>query len=111
MKIHTDVTTLSRLYPLFKEAGIEGVLTGDYSTIKDLSYPALCEATLEKKSLPEICEIITKSELYIPEEEPKEGIIWSEASLPNCLEVLVRFFYDMAFVLGELRHLNPETRK
>jgi len=46
MRVKTDITTLSRVYPFFAEAGIEGILTGEYSKIKDLSYSGLCGALL-----------------------------------------------------------------
>lgn len=93
MKVYTDVTTLSRLFPLFKEAGIEGVLTGDLGKIKDMDLPDLAGVLLEKGKLPEICEIITKSDVC--EGEDGEAVAWGECSLIQCLGVFVPFVIDI----------------
>ncbi len=80
MKIHTDVTTLSRLYPLFKEAGIEGVLTGDFSLIQDLTLPDLAARFLASGSMPQICAIITKSDAYISDDPAQPPKSWELCS-------------------------------
>ncbi|MFA7542747.1 MAG: hypothetical protein WCY84_00095 [Candidatus Cloacimonadaceae bacterium] len=102
MKVYTDVTTLSRLFPLFKEAGIEGVLTGDLSKIKDLDLPDLAGVLLEKGKLPEICEIITKSEVC---EEEGGAVAWGECSLIQCLGVFVPFVIDITVGPIELNQM------
>ncbi|GAB1366030.1 hypothetical protein MASR1M36_09010 [Candidatus Cloacimonadaceae bacterium] len=113
MKIKTDITTLSRLYPLFEKAGIEGVLSGNLEQIKDLSYPDICAALLKAGDLAEICEIISGREVFEPEGEatPKP---WAEVSREEALGVVVPFFIDITvgpLVLPEMspEKLNPET--
>lgn len=101
MKIHTDVTTLSRLYPLFKEAGIEGVLSGDLSQISELTFPDLCGKLLLKGHLPEICETITRSELCL--EDDAEPTLWANASREACLGVLIPFLIDITVGPLELK--------
>ncbi len=97
MKIKTDITTLSRVYPLFEEAGIEGILTGDYGKIKDLSFSGLCGALLKSGKIAEICGIITDSEVN----EDRENKPWSECSLKDCMEVIVPFLYDIIIAPSE----------
>ena len=99
MKLHTDVTTLSQLYPLFEKAKLEGMLTGDFEVIKDLTLPKLSTQLLATGSIAEICEIITKSEAYEPEPleegDPIEPKPWGECTLEECLGVIVPFFIDI----------------
>ncbi|MDD3535710.1 MAG: hypothetical protein PHC50_07360 [Candidatus Cloacimonetes bacterium] len=102
MKVYTDVSTLSSLFPLFKEAGIEGVLTGDLSKIKDLDLPDLAGLLLEKGKLPEICEIITKSDVC---EEETGAVAWAECSLIQCLGVFVPFVIDITVGPIELNQM------
>lgn len=100
MKLHTDVTTLSKLYPLFKETGLEGVLSGDFSQIQNLTFPSLTSALLCSGSLPEICSIITRSEYFTPEDQDPGTIAvsipWVDASLEACMGVIVPFLIDIA---------------
>lgn len=102
MKVYTDVTTLSKLFPLFKEAGIEGVLTGDLGKIKDMDLPDLAGVLLEKGKLPEICEIITKSEVC---EDESGAVAWGECSLIQCLGVFVPFVIDITVGPIELNQM------
>lgn len=115
MKLHTDITTLSKLYPLFKEAGLEGVLSGDYSTLSDLTYPALCAALLAAGSLPEICSIITKCETFVPENQDptavQTSIPWAEASREDCMGVIVPFLIDITVGPLELKQKNLPQQK
>lgn len=115
MKLHTDVTTLSKLYPLFKEAGLEGVLSGDYSTLSGLTYPALCAALLAAGSLPEICSIITRSEQFVPENQDPGAVTvsipWAEASREDCMGVIVPFLIDITVGPLDLKPGNPPELK
>lgn len=100
MKLYTDVTTLSKLYPLFKEAGIEGMLTGDFEAFKGITLSNLSGRLLGAGQLPEICEIITKSDAYVPETLEEEDVAgepkpWGECSLEECLGVVLPFFIDI----------------
>lgn len=113
MKIKTDITTLSRLFPLFEKAGIEGVLSGNLEQIKELSYPDICAALLKAGDLAEICQLITGSEVCDPEAggEPKA---WTEVSREEALGVVVPFLIDITVGPLELPALkmenpNPET--
>lgn len=115
MKLYTDVTTLSKLYPLFEVAGIEGMLTGDFEEFQGITLSKLAGRFLAAGQLPEICEIITRSEVYIPdpndlESDPncqENGLNdfdndlnltpkpWCECSLEECLGVVLPFFIDI----------------
>lgn len=92
MKVFTDITTLSKVYPLFKEAGIEGILTGDLSKMQDVGFYSLLESLLSHGSIPQICEIITKSEHCV-----LSGISvpWSESNMRECALVLSDFFFSI----------------
>jgi len=94
MKINTDITTLSRLFPLFEKAGMEGVLSGNLEQIKELTYPDICAALLKAGDLAEICQIITGSETYVPEDgtDPKP---FSATSREEALGVVVPFLIDI----------------
>lgn len=107
MKIHTDITTLSRLYPLFKEAGLEGVLSGDLSKIKDLDLPGMAGALLAGGNLAEICGIITRSDVH--ESEGGGSVAWEDASLVQCLEVVVPFVIDITVGPIELNQAVAEA--
>ncbi len=105
MKIHTDVTTLSRLYPLFKDAGIEGVLTGDFSAIQNLTLPDIAARLLAAGSFPEICSIITRSEVYIPDDPAQSPKNWDACSREECLGIIIPFVIDIT--IGPLNLKNP----
>ena len=105
MKIRTDVTTLSRLYPLFEDAGIEGILSGDFDNIKDLTYPELCGKLLKGGRLAEICEIISGSET-----DPETGIPWGDLSREGALGVVVPFFIDITIGPLELNAKPVENQ-
>lgn len=115
MQIHTDVTTLSRLYPLFKAADLEGVLSGDYSTFSALTYPGLCAALLAAGSLPEICSIITRSEHLIPDNQDPGAVLsripWAEASREDCMGVVVPFLIDITVGPLDLKQTIPPVQK
>lgn len=115
MTIHTDVTTLSRLYPLFKEAGIEGVLSGDFDSIKDLTYPALVAAMLSCGKISEICAIITGSELYTrPEPDPAaiaQTLAWDQCSREECMGVIVPFLIDITVGPLDLSELAKQAKQ
>lgn len=100
MRIHTDVTTLSKLYPLFDDAGIAGILTGDFEAIKDLSYSSLCGALLSRGRIAEICQIITASDVYVSEPEDPSAVAqnkaWAECSREECMGVIVPFLIDIS---------------
>lgn len=104
MKIKTDITTLSKLYPLFEKAGISGVLSGNLQQIKELTYPDLCAALLKAGDLPEICQIITGSEVYVPEAgaEPKP---FDSVSREEALGVVVPFFHALIIDFAELKQI------
>jgi hypothetical protein len=115
MKLYTDVTTLSQLYPLFAKAGLEGMLTGDFETYKDLTLPKLSAKLLRTGKMAEICTIITRSEVYIPDpndlengpnghedglNDPDNDLDltpkpWGECTLEECMGVIVPFFIDI----------------
>ncbi len=104
MKIKTDITTLSKLYPLFEKVGMEGVLSGDIEQIKELTYPNICSALLKGGDLAEICQIITGSEEYVPENS-LEGKPFSEVSREEALGVVVPFLIDIT--VGQLELQAP----
>lgn len=109
MKIHTDVTSLSRLYQLFKAAHLEGVLAGNYSQIEHLTFPDICAALLAQGQIPEICAIITRSEYYVADPsdssaEPETKIPWEACSLQQCMGIIVPFLIDIT--VGPLE-FNP----
>lgn len=101
MKLHTDVTTLSQLYPLFEKAKLGGMLTGDFEAVKDLTLPKLAAQLLGTGKVAEICQIITKSEVYEPDpNDPGNDLNltpkpWGECTLEECLGVIVPFFIDI----------------
>lgn len=101
MKIKTDITTLSKLYPIFEDAGIEGVLTGDLEKIRDLKYSELCGKLLKTGRLADICELITDS-------TENNGASWAEASMEEAMGVLVPFLVDITAGPIGLK-ANPET--
>jgi len=107
MKIRTDVKTLSRLYPIFEEAGIAGVLSGDFEEIKELTYPGLCGKLLKTGRLAEACSIITDSETQ-PDEasSPGRGKPWEEASREDCMGVIVPFLIDIT--IGQVEFPDPK---
>jgi hypothetical protein len=105
MKIHTDVTTLSRLYPLFKDAGIEGVLTGDFSLIQDLTLPDLAARFLASGAMPQICAIITKAHAYISDAPAQPPKSWELCSCEECLGIILPFVIDIT--IGPLNLKNP----
>ncbi len=117
MKIRTDVTTLSKLYPIFEDAGISGILTGDFDTIKDLSYSSLCGALLSGGRISEVCQIITGSEVYTVESEDPAAVpmnkVWAECTREECMGVIVPFLIDIS--VGPLpsdqitKTLTPQT--
>lgn len=107
MKIHTDITTLSRLYPLFKTAGLEGVLSGDLSKIKDLDLAGMAGALLESGNLAEICGIISRSDVH---ESEGGSVAWEDASLVQCLEVIVPFVIDITVGPIELNQAVAEAQ-
>lgn len=115
MKLHTDVTTLSKLYPLFKDAGLEGILSGDYASLSALTYPALCAALLAAGSLPEICSIITQSETFVPEDQDPGAVVisipWAEASREDCMGVIVPFLIDITVGPLDLKQTNLPQQK
>lgn len=113
MKTKTDITTLSRLFPLFEKAGMEGVLTGNLEQIKELTYPDICAALLKTGDLAEICQIITGSEVYVPE-DGTETKPFSETSREEALGVVVPFLIDitvgpLALPALTMESPNPET--
>lgn len=95
MKVFTDITTLSKVYPLFKEAGIEGILTGDLSKMQDVGYSDVCGKLLEHGLLPEVCAIITRSDNYMDDDSVYE-IAWEQCKLKQSMDVVVSFFLDMS---------------
>lgn len=108
MKIKTDITTLSKLYPLFEKAGIEGVLSGNLEQIKELTYPDICAALLKAGDLPEICQIITGSEVFVSEDgaEPKP---FDSVSREEALGVVVPFFHALIIDFAELKQIPNLT--
>ncbi len=107
MKIRTDISTLSRLYPLFEEAGIEGVLTGDLEKIAELKYADLCGKLLKTGKLAEICEVIADCGDY-------QGKAWGEISREEAMGILVPFLVNITTGLDEYPEAetsspNPET--
>jgi len=108
MNIHTDIKTLSRLYPLFEKAGLAGVLTGDLQEIESLTYPQLCAALLKGGDLPEICQIITGSENFIADNQ--ESKPFHEASREEALGVIVPFLIDITVGPLKLPELSPESQ-
>lgn len=108
MQIKTDITTLSRLYPLFEKAGIEGVLTGNINKIAELTYPELCAALLKGGDLPEICQIITGSEKYI-EEGTGETKEWGEISREEALGIVIPFLIGITIGQPALQETPVEN--
>lgn len=104
MKTKTDITTLSRLFPLFEKAGMEGVLTGNLEQIKELTYPDICAALLKTGDLAEICQIITGSEVYVPE-DGTETKPFSETSREEALGVVVPFLHALIVDFVELKQI------
>jgi hypothetical protein len=107
MRVKTDITTLSRVYPFFAEAGIEGILTGEYSKIKDLSYSGLCGALLKSGKLADICEIITGSE----KNEDKGNKLWGDCELKECMEVVIPFLYAITVSATESDTVQEEKKE
>lgn len=107
MKIHTDVTTLSRLYPLFKDAGIEGVLTGDYAAIEAYGYSHLFAALLQAGNLPSVCELITRNKTC---EAPYStgSKLWPECSREECMGPIIAFFLDIIGLHNESLELQKQ---
>jgi len=103
MKLYTDVTTLSKLYPLFKEAGIEGMLTGNVSQIKGYGYPELFEALLKTGAIAEVCALITGSDVYAPDEEGVEPKRWEDCEREEVMAVILAFFFSMIGLPDESR--------
>ena len=95
MKIHTDVSTLSKLYPLFKEAGIEGMLTGDMASIKDYDYPGIFAALLQGGAIAEVCATITRSDSYRAEDGSIEPKKWEDCSGEEVMAVILAFFFSL----------------
>ena len=110
MKLHTDVTTLSKLYPLLKAAGIEGMLTGDVSEVKSYGYPEIFGALLQTGAIPEVCALITKSEVYAPEEEEVEPKKWEECSREEVMAVILAIFFSMIGLPDESQILMEALR-
>lgn len=106
MKVFTDITTLSKVYPLFKEAGIEGILTGDLSKMQDVGYSDVCGKLLEHGLLPEVCAIITRSDNYMDDDSVYE-IAWEQCKLKQSMDVVLSFFLDMSAEHGWL--MEPGT--
>lgn len=104
MKIHTDITTLSKLYPLFEKAGISGILSGDFSQIKDMTYPDLAAALLSKGDLSEICQIITKKDEFVS--ETQEVIAWEDISREDAMGIIIPFFVDITIGPIELSQIH-----
>ncbi|HPV14202.1 MAG TPA: hypothetical protein PL126_00965 [Candidatus Cloacimonadota bacterium] len=111
MKLHTDVTTLSKLYPLFKGAGIEGMLTGDVSQIKGYGYPELFGALLKTGAIAEVCALITGSEVYMPEEEGIDPKKWEDCSREEVMAVILAFFFSMIGLPDESQILMAALQK
>lgn len=110
MQIKTDITTLSRLYPLLEKAGIEGVLTGNMEKITQLTFPELCGALLKGGDIPEICQIITGSEKYIPDNgaEPKN---WENISREEAMMIIIPFLIDITIGQSESKEIVEENPK
>jgi len=104
MKTKTDITTLSRLFPLFEKAGMEGVLTGNLEQIKELNYTDICAALLKTGDLAEICQLITGSEMYVPE-DGTETKPFSETSREEALGVVVPFLHALIVSFVELKQI------
>ncbi|MCK9309118.1 MAG: hypothetical protein M0P99_02465, partial [Candidatus Cloacimonetes bacterium] len=107
MKIKTDITTLSKLYPIFEKAGIEGVLTGDLDKISELKYSDLCGKLLMTGKLAEACELITGSETCDAQEEDNKPTPWGEASREEALGVIIPFLIDIT--VGPLKLREAEN--
>jgi hypothetical protein len=109
MKIHTDVTTLSRLYPIFKEAGIEGVLTGDFSKIEGFGYQEIFGALLQAGNIPEVCKVITRCDTCLPpyssEEKP-----WEDCSREESMGLIISFFLDIIGLHNESQDLLNQLK-
>ncbi len=100
MNIKTDITTLSKLYPLFEEAGMEGMLTGDMESISKLSFPELCGKLLKTGKLAEVCELITGAN--------DNGVAtWCEVSLEEAMGVVVPFL--VSITTGRAESAKKET--
>jgi len=109
MNIKTDITTLSKLYPLFEKAGIEGVINGNYEQIERLSLPDICGALMKTGDLAEICQIITGSDCYLPENDETPSP-WTQISREAALGVVVPFLIDITvgpLALPENLPANP----
>ncbi|HOU72672.1 MAG TPA: hypothetical protein PLB85_04745 [Candidatus Syntrophosphaera sp.] len=104
MKIHTDVTTLSKLYPIFQEAGIEGMLTGDLEKIRGYGYPELFAALLQTGGIPEVCALITRSETCV-QPASKEKKPWDQCSREETMAVILAFFFSLIGLQAESQHL------
>jgi hypothetical protein len=108
MKIKTDISTLSKLYPIFEDAGIEGVLTGDLEKISQLTFAGLAGKLLKTGRLAEACEIISGESTF-------EGMPWEHVSREDSMGVIIPFLIDTT--VGPIEpHLmkvgmdaNPET--
>lgn len=109
MKIHTDVTTLSRLYPIFNEAGIEGVLTGDFSKIEGYGYQDLFGALLETGNIAAVCKVITRSDTCDPPYSAGERA-WEECSREETMGVIIAFFLDIIGLHSESQDLLNQLK-
>jgi hypothetical protein len=103
MRLYTDVTTLSKLYPLFKAAGIEGMLTGDVAQIKDYGYPELFGALLKTGAIAEVCALITRSEFYVSDAEGTEPKKWEDCEREEVMAVILAFFFVLIGLPDESR--------
>ncbi len=102
MKIKTDITTLSKLYPIFEDAGIEGVLTGDLEKISQLTFAGLAGVLLKTGRLAEACEIITGESSY-------EGNPWENTSREVTMGVIIPFLIDITVGPIDLHLLRAEA--
>lgn len=87
MKVYTNIKTLKAVYATFKDAGIQGLLTGDAESI-----PAsvVMDALIENDLMVEALKTITGSEKYVSDEGVESA--WDEVPYAVLNGVLTDFF-------------------
>jgi len=88
LKTYTDIKTLKRVWTLFKEMGLENLLSGERV---DLDLVKTLDSLLDNGKLNEFCQMITHTEQDFEEMELKE-----------VSEVIGSFFSDISASLNGL---------
>lgn len=93
MEVSTTIRTLKKVYQLFKDAGIGGLLTGDGQTV---SAALVMDNLIEGGVLVDTMIAITGSDLYICEDGSAQD--WEDVPYSQINEVLMRFFAGIGSV-------------